>query len=293
MMGWPMTEGFSGSVIGHSRHDQPRRRRVSENYREYQVAAERIAAEAGGLLLEAYGRVSAREKGPADLVTEADFASQRLIAQRLNEAFPHHTLLAEEDDAGPATDYAKAWRWVVDPLDGTMNYAHGFPFWVVSIALEHARTLVVGVVYNPLTRETYSASLGRGATRDGCPIQVSVVDRLDASLIVTALPIDFAADADRQTAYMRRFSTRTHSLRRTGSSALNLALLAAGGCDVCYATAMNPWDAAAGVVLVREAGGTITRFNGETYDLYTREILATNGRVHGESIRALAEAWDG
>lgn len=264
---------------------------MGDDYQVYQRSAERIATEAGALLRDAYGRVDVQEKGPADLVTEADFASQRLIARRLREAFPEHTLLAEEEGAGAETDYSQPWRWIVDPLDGTMNFAHGFPFWAVSIALEHAGALVVGVVHNPLSGETFSASLGHGAVRDGRPIHVSATDRLEASLIATALPVDFAAEADRQTAYMRRFSTRTHSLRRTGSSALNLAVLAAGACDVCYATAMNPWDAAAGVVLVREAGGTVTRFSGAPYDLYEQEILATNGRVHAAAIAALAEAW--
>lgn len=264
---------------------------MTEDYQVYRTAAEAIAKEAGELLLSASGRVTAREKGPADLVTEADFASQRLIARRLSEAFPGHTLLAEEE--GAETDLDNLWRWVVDPLDGTMNFAHGFPFWVVSIALEHDGRLVVGVVYDPLGRRTFSAAHGLGATVDGSPIHVSAADRLDASLVTTALPVDFAADGDRQTAYMRRFSTHTHSLRRTGSSALNLALLAAGACEVCYATAMNPWDAAAGVVLVREAGGAVTRFDGSAYDLYRQEILATNGRVHDASVRALAEAWPG
>jgi myo-inositol-1(or 4)-monophosphatase len=266
---------------------------VSDDYRTFQAAAGSIAVEAGSVLRKAYGRVSAREKGPADLVTEADLESQRLIARRLAEAFPDHTLLAEEDIAGAETDYDRPWRWIVDPLDGTVNFAHGFPFWAVSIALEHAGRLVVGVVHNPLTGETYAASQGRGATRNGEPVRVSTAGRLDQSLIATALPVDFKADADRQTAYMRRFSTRTHSLRRTGSSALNLAILAAGGCEVCYATAMNPWDAAAGVVLVREAGGVVTRFSGAAHDLYAQEILATNGRVHAEAIAALAEAWPG
>ena len=264
---------------------------MSQDYREYQRRAEDMAKEAGALLLDAHGRVTAREKGPADLVTDADFASQELIGRRIAESFPGHTLLAEED--GARTDYTSPWRWVVDPLDGTMNFAHGFPFWVVSIALEHEGTLVVGVVHNPLTGQTYSASLGQGATLDGRPIVVSSVRRLEHSLITTALPIDFAADADRQTAYMKRFSTRTHSLRRTGSSALNLALIAAGGCEVCYASVMGPWDAAAGVVLVREAGGRVTRFNGGPHDLYAEEILATNGHVHDEAIEALAEAWPG
>jgi myo-inositol-1(or 4)-monophosphatase len=262
---------------------------VSDDYRVFQMVAEHVATEAGALLRHVQGRVTAREKGPADLVTEADFASQELIARRLLVAFPEHTLLAEEE--GAVTDLSNPWRWIVDPLDGTMNFAHGFPFWVVSIALEHQGRLVVGVVHDPLSRQTYSASLGHGATLDGRPVRVSTVDRLETSLISTALPYDFEADADRQTAYMRRFSTNTHSLRRTGSSALNLALVATGGCDVCYASAMNPWDAAAGVVLVREAGGTVTNLAGESYNLYGLEILATNGLVHEPSIRALAEAW--
>ena len=262
---------------------------MAENYREFQRAAERIAADAGELLLSHYGRVEAREKGPADLVTEADFASQRLIAERLDEIFPTHTLLAEEEGAG--TDFNLPWRWIVDPLDGTMNFAHMFPLWVVSIGLEHEGRLVAGVVYHPLARSMYSASSGAGATLDGRPIQVSKVERLEESLIATGLPTDFSADGDRQMAMMRRFSTRTHSVRRTGSSALNLAILAAGGCEVCYATRMHPWDAAAGVVLVREAGGTVSRFSGGPYDLYGSEILATNGKVHDDAVAALREAW--
>lgn len=262
---------------------------MTEGYRDYQRAAEKIAEEAGALLLSFYGQVEAREKGPADLVTEADFASQRLIAQRLREEFPEHTLLAEEE--GAETEYDRPWRWVVDPLDGTMNFAHTFPLWVVSIGLEHEGQLVAGVVYHPLSRACYSASLGAGATLNGRPIHVSKVESLESSLIATGLPTNFNADSDRQMAYMRRLSTGTHSVRRTGSSALNLALLAAGGCEVCYATQMHPWDAAAGVVLVREAGGNVSRFSGGAYDLYGREILATNGRVHEQAVAALAEAW--
>ena len=261
---------------------------MPDDYRPYRDEAERIAREAGTLLRSSYGKVSAREKGPSDLVTDADLASQRLIAERLARAFPDHTLLAEEEGVG--ADPSKPWRWVVDPLDGTINYAHGFPFWCVSIALEHAGTLVVGVVHNPLSGETYSASLGGGAARDGVPIHVSPADRLAASLIATALPTDFAADVAVQMAYFQRFSTGTHSVRRTGSSALNLAILAAGGFEVCYATFMNPWDAAAGVVLVREAGGVVTDLKGEEYDLYRPPILATNGHVQAEALRALDEA---
>ncbi|GAC1465755.1 MAG: inositol monophosphatase family protein [Isosphaeraceae bacterium] len=263
------------------------------DYQNYQRAAEDIAIEAGALLRERFGHVSVREKGPADLVTDADYASQHLIAQKLRDSFPEHTLLAEEEDGSAVTDDSNPWRWIVDPLDGTMNFAHGFPFWCVSIALEHAGNLVVGVVHDPLTSQTYSASTGQGASRNGQPIRVSLSDRLETSLIVAAFPTNFGADADRQTSYFRRLSTGTHSLRRTGSSALNLALLAAGNCEVCYGTDLHPWDAAAGVVLVREAGGTITRFSGAPYDLYGKEILATNGRIHAPTVEAFHEAWPG
>jgi myo-inositol-1(or 4)-monophosphatase len=261
---------------------------MSEDYREYLEAAEDVATAAGRLLRGAYGHVVAREKGPGDLVTDADLASQRLIAEELARAFPEHTLLAEED--GARADPARAWRWIVDPLDGTINFAHGFDFWSVSIALEHAGELVVGVVHNPLSGDTYSACRGGGATRNGRPLCVSVCERLSAALIATALPTDFRSNADLQMAYLRDFSIGTHSVRRTGSSALNLAIVAAGGFDVCYATFMNPWDAAAGVVLVREAGGTVTNLSGQPYDLYGEEILATNGRLHEEALRTLATA---
>ncbi len=261
---------------------------MSDDYRVCQVLAEQVALEAGQVLRAAYGRVEAREKGPGDLVTDADLASQRLITERLEQAFPKHTLLAEEEGVGP--DASRPWRWIVDPLDGTINFAHGFGFWSVSIALEHAGTLVVGVVHNPLTGDMYSAALGHGSTWNGQPIRVSRTERLAESLIATALPTDIRPDADLQMAYLRQFSMGTHSVRRTGSSALNLAIVAAGGFDVCYATFMNPWDAAAGVILVREAGGIVTNLTGGPYDLYGGNILATNGRVQDEALNALALA---
>jgi myo-inositol-1(or 4)-monophosphatase len=262
---------------------------VSSAYREFQVVAERVAAEAGALLRDAYGRVQAREKGPFDLVTEADVASQRLIARGLLDAFPDHTLLAEEEGVQPAP--GNPWRWIVDPLDGTVNFAHGIPIWCVSIALEHEGELVVGVVHHPVNGTTHSARLHGGTTLNGNTVRVSPAKALRESLIATGMPTDFAGDADRQMAYMRRFSTRTHSVRRTGSSAWNLAMVSSGGFDVCYATAMHPWDSAAGVVLVREAGGQVTGLRGEPFSPYCLEILATNGHTHGESLRALGEAW--
>lgn len=261
---------------------------MSQDYRVYQQAAEQMTIEAGNLLKEAYGRVSAREKGPGDLVTDADLASQRLVKKRISEHFPDHTLLAEEEGAVP--DSSKPWRWIVDPLDGTINFAHGFPFWCVSIALEHQGKLVVGVVYNPLSGTTYSASLGHGTTRDGEPVGVSSARRLRDSLITTALPTDLSSEAELHLSYFRRFSSGTHSVRRTGSSALNLAILASGGCEVCYAGFMHPWDAAAGVLLVQEAGGRVSGLEGESHNLYGHGILASNSLVHEESLQFLREA---
>ena len=262
---------------------------MPDDYREYAALAERAAREAGALLLAASGRVEAREKAPGDLVTDADSASQRAIAATLLGAHPDHTLLGEEDGAVPDPDCA--WRWIVDPLDGTVNFAHGLPIWCVSIGLEHRGRLVAGVVHVPPTGATFSASLGAGATLDGRPIRVSGADTLRSALIGAAMPVDFARDADRQLALMGRFSTGTHSVRRTGSTAWNLALVAAGGLDLCYATSVHPWDVAAGVVLVREAGGTVTDLAGAPHDPYAGGLLATNGRLHAEAVRAIAEAW--
>lgn len=262
---------------------------MSEDYRRYLEVAEQAARLAGEILIASSGRVTARDKAPFDLVTDADLASQRAIAEILGRAFPDHTLLAEEEGVVP--DASRPFRWVVDPLDGTVNYAHGVPLWCVSIGLEHRGELVVGVVHQPLLRQTFSAVRGAGATLDGRPIRVSKVGRLSSSLIVTGMPTSFAPDADRQMAWFRRLSSGTHSVRRTGTSAWNLAMLAAGGFEVCYATSMAPWDAAAGVVLVREAGGQVTGLDGRPYDLYGGGILATNGLVHHEAEQALIEAW--
>ncbi len=182
---------------------------MSDDYRVYRQVAEQAATEAGALLRDAYGRVDVREKRPGDLVTDADIASQRLIAARILRTFPDHTLLAEEEGVGP--DPSKPWRWVVDPLDGTINFAHGFPFWSVSIALEREGRLVVGVVHNPLTGETYSAAEGLGATLNGRPLRVSAVDRLGAGLIATARSIASRA----LSRFRRRYSISPRSANGT------------------------------------------------------------------------------
>ncbi len=262
---------------------------MADSSSEYLQVAEEAARIGGAILVESFGRVGYREKGPGDLVTEADRASQRAIAAFLSERFPGHTLLAEEDGVRP--DPARPWRWIVDPLDGTTNYAHGLPLWAVSIALEHAGSLVAGVVHLPAIGRTYSAGAGLGARLNGEPIAVSRAGRLADSLVGVGLPTGFAADADRQMAYLGRFSVETHAIRRTGTTAWNLALVAAGAFEVAYATTVYPWDVAAGVLLVREAGGLLTGLDGSPYDHYQPGFLATNGAVHAESLAAIAGAW--
>lgn len=261
---------------------------MSSIYAQARRVAEEAARHAGSILLDLSGRVEAREKAPGDLVTDADLASQRAIVAILSERFPDHTLLAEEEGITP--DPSAEYRWIVDPLDGTINFAHGVPLWCVSIAMEHAGELVVGVVYQPLLNDMFSAAKGLGATRNGQPMKVSATDRLSRSLIVCGMPTDFGSDSARQLALMDRFSTGTHSVRRTGNSAWNLAMTAAGGFDICYATTIQPWDAAAGVVLVREAGGIVTAIDGSPHDLYANSILATNGAIHDEAVSAVIEA---
>lgn len=254
----------------------------------YRSAAEELARDAGARLKSMFGQVSGREKGPFDLVTDADLASQRLIAEGLRQRFPEHTLLAEEEGVRPDPD--RAFRWIVDPLDGTVNFAHGLPIWCVSIGLEHQGELIAGAIHQPLLDQTFSASRGGGATLNGEPMRVSTQKTLSTSLIAAGMPTGFEQDASRQLRLFGKFSTRTHSVRRTGSTAWNLAMVALGGFEVCFGTAINPWDAAAGVLLVLEAGGTVSRLDGQPYDLYGETLLATNGHVHAESIRAAGDA---
>ena len=261
---------------------------MSDRYKPYREAALAVAIEAGGVLSRAFGTVTAREKAPFDLVTDADLASQRLILDRLRSMFPNQTIQAEEE--GLVADPENPWRWVVDPLDGTVNFAHGLPIWGVSIGLAHEGDVVAGVVHCPLMGQTFAASRGWGATLNGKSIHVSATDRLERSLIAAALPTSLGDSADREMAWFRRFSTGTHSVRRSGSTAWNLAMLAAGGFEVCYGSRIMAWDAAAGICLVKEAGGLVTTMTGDPYNLDGLSMLATNGRLHDEALTAIAEA---
>ena len=253
---------------------------------EYAREAAQIARDAGEILRSRFGQPhDVRFKGTIDLVTEADQAAEDLIAKRLRTLCPEHDLLCEEGSVG-ATSGA-AYRWVVDPLDGTTNFAHGLPTFAVSIALEDAGVPVVGVVYDPMRDELFVARKGGGATLNGAPIHVSLVDQLIASILVTGFSYDFARRAH-QAEIWRDFLTRVQAIRQTGSAALNLCYIAAGRLDGYWERGISPWDVAAGAIMVTESGGTVTDMRGGAFRSDDREILASNGRLHGELLGVIA-----
>jgi myo-inositol-1(or 4)-monophosphatase len=246
----------------------------------YAREAAQIARVAGEILRDRFGQPhDVRFKGTIDLVTEADQAAEDFIADRLRAVCPEHDLLCEEGSVGATA--GSAYRWVVDPLDGTTNFAHGLPTFAVSIALEDAGVPVVGVVYDPMRDELFIARKGSGATLNGAPIQVSAVDQLIASILVTGFSYDFARRAQ-QAEVWRDFLIRVQAIRQTGSAALNLCYIAAGRLDGYWERGISPWDVAAGAVMVTEAGGTVTDMRGGAFRSDDREILASNGRLHGQ-----------
>jgi myo-inositol-1(or 4)-monophosphatase len=230
-----------------------------------------------------------REKGRADLVTEADLGSQEAIRSFLQARFPDHAFLGEE---GPAAQHRPGPgappTWIVDPLDGTTNYVHDIPLYCVSIGLEVAGELVVGAVYEPSREEMYHAAKGRGALLNQRPLKTSATAQLDQALLATGFPPDVRGQ-ERSLDWWRWFSLRARSLRRTGSTALNLCWLAAGRFDAYYAFDNHAWDVAGGVGILREAGGIITNADGSPFDHYSADAAASNGPLHPALLEALRQ----
>jgi myo-inositol-1(or 4)-monophosphatase len=246
------------------------------------------AARAAGLVLrDHFGRPQQIEhKGEIDLVTALDRRAESLVVERLRAAFPDHAILAEEGSGGGASARD---RWLVDPLDGTTNYAHGYPFFAVSIAYEHAGRIVVGVIYDPLQDELFVAEAGGGAWLNGRPLRVSGTVRLVDSLLITGFPYDralFPAALRLWDAFMGR----AQALRRAGAAALDLAYVAAGRGDGFWERPLQPWDMAAGVLLVEEAGGQVSDYRGGPADIYSGEIVASNGAIHDQMLAVIAAA---
>jgi myo-inositol-1(or 4)-monophosphatase len=247
---------------------------------DYLEAAIEIARDAGKILCEELDRpLDIGYKGDADIVTQADKRSERLIVDRLTQYFPDHSIAAEE---GTGHDSASEFRWHVDPLDGTTNYAHGYPCFCVSIGLAQRETMLSGVVFNPFYNELFAAARGQGATLNGKPIHVSTVPKLATSLLCTGFPVHKRV-ASPNMHYYWDFTLRSHGVRRDGSAALDLASVAAGRFEGFWEFGLHKWDTAAGVLLVEEAGGKISDFDGHAYHLGGPVILATNGLIHQET----------
>jgi myo-inositol-1(or 4)-monophosphatase len=253
-------------------------------------AAVAMAREAGAILMEGHGRLHAPErKGRIDLVTEFDRRAERLVLSRIAERFPGHAVLAEE--SGRTGDVAAAPAcWLVDPLDGTTNFAHNYPFFAVSIAVEVARVLVAAAVYDPVRDEMYAAARGDGAALNQTTLRVSEIARVEEALVVTGFPYAVREQPDEILADFRAFLLQAQGVRRDGSAALNLSYVASGRFDGMWEVDLAPWDMAAGVLIIREAGGRVTRYDGGRFALDGREILASNGRVHEEMIGILGGA---
>jgi myo-inositol-1(or 4)-monophosphatase len=243
------------------------------------------AAEAGRLLVDKlHGGFAVERKGTINLVTDVDLAAEELIVSRIRKAFPEHSILAEErHNSAQHGDI----RWIIDPLDGTTNYAHGYPVFSVSIGLEIAGVVEWGAVLDPVRNELYTALRGLGSRCNGEFIRVSGVSSLSESLLATGFPYDIRTSGQNNLDNFCAFARNSHGVRRSGSAALDLCNVAAGRLDGFWELKLNPWDCAAGYLMVREAGGTVTNFRGRDGSIYEGEVVASNGRIHQEMIDLL------
>ncbi|MEO8727005.1 MAG: inositol monophosphatase family protein [Acidobacteriaceae bacterium] len=251
-----------------------------------------IAREAGGLLMEYFARGVETEykgSGRADLVTAADRASEKLIVERVQAQWPEHDIIGEE---GTRTAHGSEWKWYVDPLDGTTNFAHSYPVFCVSIGVEYQGELVAGVLYDPTRDELFQAEKGAGALLNGKPLQVSKTTHLAEALIATGFPSK-KRHLNPNVHFYHEFTMRSHGVRRAGSAALDLAYVACGRYDAYWEFNLNPWDTSAGVLLVREAGGAVTRFDGSPFRIESDEVLASNSALQGEMLRTFADMFAG
>jgi myo-inositol-1(or 4)-monophosphatase len=245
------------------------------------------AREAGAVLHDYYQTgVTVKYKGEIDLVTEADHASEALILKRIRSAYPDCAILSEESGASANTSSAV---WIADPLDGTTNFAHGLPIFSVTLALVVDGVIEVGVTYNPIYDELYTARRGQGAFLNSERLRVSSATTLDRALLVTGFPYDRRTNPNNNIRQFANFLLRAQGVLRLGSAALDLAAVAAGRLDGYWEARINPWDVAAGALLVTEAGGQVTMPDGSPLDLFSRQIVASNGLIQNAMIEVLSD----
>lgn len=245
-----------------------------------------IAIEAGNLQKNFCGKElnTAIKSSTVDIVTEIDFAVQSTIVNRIVSQFPDDGILAEEKYAKESKD---EWTWIIDPLDGTTNYSHGFPFYCVSIGLYKEKKGYYGVIYLPCLDELFEAHRGEGATLNGAPINCSSIEEIDKAMVATGFPYDVNPLAEDNVPQFKNFLMEAQAVRRFGSAAIALAYIACGRLDGLWEMKLRPWDMAAGVLMIQEAGGEVTGYNNEPFDMFSRKVVASNGLIHQKMIDIL------
>lgn len=247
------------------------------------------ARDAGRILAERMGRtLEISNKGDIDLVTESDLASEKLIIERIKSHYPRHAILAEESGEAVMVENSSEWKWIIDPLDGTTNYAHGYPCFCVSIGVERAGRIELGVVYDPLRDEVFAAERGQGATLNERRIRVSSIEELNRAMLCTGFPYD-VRERPHFARHFTNFTMQAQAVRRDGSAALDLAYVAAGRFDGFWEDGLSPWDVAAGSLLVEEAGGRVSNFGGLPLNIYSPQVLVSNGAIHEAMMIVLDE----
>jgi len=244
------------------------------------------AARQAGVILNDYTKNGFRveHKDALNLVTDADTHSEQAIVDAIGRAFPDHEILAEErGQAGSKS----AFKWIIDPLDGTTNFAHGFPAYAVSIGVEYQGLCMLGVVFDPTRQELFVGELGQGATLNGKPIHVSRTPKLDGALLVTGFAYDIRVSKQNNLDHFANFALRAQGMRRMGAAALDLCYVACGRLDGFWELKLNPWDTAAGSLMVVEAGGRMSDFKGGPFSIYGIELVASNGSIHHEMVEVL------
>jgi myo-inositol-1(or 4)-monophosphatase len=253
-----------------------------------------VAQNAGKIIMSYYnGNFTVQSKdvrpGGVDVVTDADQASEEYILQSIKSNFPLHDVLTEERRT---ENTGSKWLWVIDPLDGTVNFSHGYPVFCVSIALMEQNRIIAGIIHDPVHQETFCGLLDQGAFLNGNLIRVSSAEKLERSIVATGFPYDRAFDKVNNLAEFSKVSCRVQGMRRGGSAAMDLAYVACGRLDGFWELKLKPWDMAAGMLIVQEAGGRVTNRYGENTDIYTNSILATNGIIHENLKDLLRESED-
>lgn len=258
---------------------------------DYLTTAIEAAKEAGKFLKMNLGKVKniERKKEEINLVTEIDKGSEKKIIEHIKNKFPNHSILAEESGE---TSKTSEYKWIIDPLDGTTNYTHSFPVFCVSIALEYKGEVILGVVYDPNLDELFYAEKGKGAFLNGKKISVSKTDKLIKSMLATGFPYNVKENPDNCIEHFVNFLMEAQAIRRLGSAALDLVYVACGRLDGFWEVNLNPWDVAAGKIIIEEAGGKITDFYGNKFNIYTKGVVASNGLIHQQMLEVIKKGLD-